>query len=443
MYLITNGKVITRDIDNPDFEDGGVAVDGNKIIEVGSDLDLKLKYPHAEIIDAEGNLIMPAFINTHTHIYSALARGLSINGYNPRNFYEVLNGMWWNIDRHLDLDGTRASAYATYIECIKNGVTTVFDHHASYGYIPGSLFEIAEVAKETGVRSCLCYEVSDRDGEMKCRQAIKENYDFIKYTTEEPDPMLKAMFGLHALFTLSDKTLEKCVETNNGMTGFHIHVSEGINDVQDTWEKYKKRPVERLRDMNILGPKTILGHCIHVNDEEMDIIKESRSMVVNNPQSNMGNAVGCSPVINLYNRGILVGLGTDAYTHDMLESMKTVLAIQRHNSKMPNTGWAEAVGMLFRNNPIMCGKYFDEPLGILKAGAAADVIIMEYKPYTPLSAENIDGHLIFGMNGHNCITTMANGKLLMRDRRLVDLDEEKINADIMETAKKLWKNING
>ena len=428
MYLITNGKVITRDIDNPYFEDGGVAVDGNKIIEVGSDLDLKLKYPHAEIIDAEGNLIMPAFINTHTHIYSALARGLSINGYNPRNFYEVLNGMWWNIDRHLDLDGTRASAYATYIECIKNGVTTVFDHHASYGYIPGSLFEIAEVAKETGVRSCLCYEVSDRDGEMKCRQAIKENYDFIKYTTEEPDPMLKAMFGLHALFTLSDKTLEKCVETNNGMTGFHIHVSEGINDVQDTWEKYKKRPVERLRDMNILGPKTILGHCIHVNDEEMDIIKESRSMVVNNPQSNMGNAVGCSPVINLYNRGILVGLGTDAYTHD---------------SKMPNTGWAEAVGMLFRNNPIMCGKYFDEPLGILKAGAAADVIIMEYKPYTPLSAENIDGHLIFGMNGHNCITTMANGKLLMRDRRLVDLDEEKINADIMETAKKLWKNING
>ena len=443
MYLITNGKVITRDIDNPYFEDGGVAVDGNKIIEVGSDLDLKLKYPHAEIIDAEGNLIMPAFINTHTHIYSALARGLSINGYNPRNFYEVLNGMWWNIDRHLDLDGTRASAYATYIECIKNGVTTVFDHHASYGYIPGSLFEIAEVAKETGVRSCLCYEVSDRDGEMKCRQAIKENYDFIKYTTEEPDPMLKAMFGLHALFTLSDKTLEKCVETNNGMTGFHIHVSEGINDVQDTWEKYKKRPVERLRDMNILGPKTILGHCIHVNDEEMDIIKESRSMVVNNPQSNMGNAVGCSPVINLYNRGILVGLGTDAYTHDMLESMKTVLAIQRHNSKMPNTGWAESVGMPFRNNPIMSGKYFDEPLGILKAGAAADVIIMEYKPYTPLSAENIDGHLIFGMNGHNCITTMANGKLLMRDRRLVDLDEEKINADIMETAKKLWKNING
>ena len=156
MYLITNGKVITRDSDNPYYEDGGVAVEGSKIVEVGDDLTLKLKYPNAEIIDAEGNVIMPAFINTHTHIYSALARGLSINGYNPRNFYEILEGMWWNIDRKLDLEGTRASAYATYIECIKNGVTTIFDHHASYGYIPASLFEIADVAKEMGIRSCLC-----------------------------------------------------------------------------------------------------------------------------------------------------------------------------------------------------------------------------------------------------------------------------------------------
>lgn len=443
MYLITNGKVITRDIKNPYFEDGGVAVEGNKIIEVGDDLSLKLKYPHAEIIDAEGNVIMPAFINTHTHIYSALARGLSINGYNPKNFYEILDGMWWNIDRKLDLDGTRASAYATYIECIKNGVTTIFDHHASYGCVPGSLFEIADVAKEMGIRSCLCYEVSDRDGEFKCNQAIKENYDFIKYTAEEPDSMLKAMFGMHALFTISEKTMDKCVEVNNGMTGFHIHVSEGTNDVEDTWEKYKKRPVERLRDAGILGPKTILGHCIHVNDTEMNIIKETGTMVVNNPESNMGNAVGCSPVLNLCGRGITVGLGTDAYTHDMLESLKAALAIQRHNAKMPNVGWAEATGMLFENNPKICSRYFDEPLGVLKEGAAADIIVMEYKPYTPFSSENIDGHMIFGMNGRHCLTTVANGKILMLNRQLVNIDEEKINADIKKTAEKLWKSING
>ena len=179
MYLITNGKVITRDSANPYYEDGGVVVEGNKIVEVGDDLTLKLKYPSAEIIDAEGNLIMPAFINTHTHIYSALARGLSINGYAPRNFYEVLDGMWWTIDRHLMMDGTRASATALYIDSIKQGVTTIFDHHASYGEIPGTLHTIAEESKRLGLRSCLCYEVSDRDGEEKCLQAIQENADFI------------------------------------------------------------------------------------------------------------------------------------------------------------------------------------------------------------------------------------------------------------------------
>jgi len=443
MYLITNGKVITRDSENPYFKDGGVAVEGNKIIEVGDDLTLKLKYPNAEIIDAEGNVIMPAFINAHTHIYSALARGLAVNGYNPTNFFEVLDGMWWNIDRKLSLDGTRASAYATYIECIKNGVTTIFDHHASYCEIPGSLFEIAEVAKELGVRSCLCYEVSDRDGDYKCKQGIKENYDFIKYTKDEPNGMIKAMFGMHAPFTLSDKTMEKCIEVNNGMTGYHIHVSEGLNDVQDTWEKYKKRPVERLRDLGILGPKTILGHCIHVNDNEMNIIKETNTMVVNNPESNMGNAVGCSPVINLYNRGILIGLGTDAYTHDMLESLKVALAIQRHNAKMPNVGWCEVTDMLFKNNALIGARYFDEPLGVLKAGAAADIIVMDYKPYTPFSDENVDGHILFGMNGRQCLTTVANGKVLMKNRELIGIDEEAINAKILKTAKDLWKKING
>lgn len=443
MYLITNGKVITRDSENPYFQDGGVAVKGNKIIEVGDDLTLKLKYPNAEIIDAEGNVIMPAFINAHTHIYSALARGLSVNGYIPTNFYEVLNGMWWNIDRKLTLDGTRASAYATYIECIKNGVTTIFDHHASYCEIPGSLFEIADVAKELGVRSCLCYEVSDRDGELKCKQGIKENYDFIKYTKDEPNNMLKAMFGMHAPFTLSDKTMEKCIEMNNSMTGYHIHVSEGPNDVQDTWEKYNKRPVERLRDLGILGPKTILGHCIHVNDNEMNIIKETDTMVVNNPESNMGNAVGCSPVLNLYNRGILIGLGTDAYTHDMLESLKVALAIQRHNAKMPNVGWCEVTDMLFKNNALIGARYFDEQLGVLKAGASADIVVMDYKPYTPFSDKNIDGHILFGMNGRQCLTTVANGRILMKNRELVGIDEEKINAKIMETSKDLWKKING
>ena len=332
MYLIANGKLITRDSAMPYLENGGVAVEGAKILEVGETAALKAKYPQAEFIDAKGMVIMPAFINAHSHIYSGLARGLSIKGHNPTNFFEVLDGMWWNIDRHLTLEDTRRSAYTTYIDSIKTGCTTVFDHHASYCEIEGSLFAIEEVAKELGVRTCLCYEVSDRDGEAKCDAAIQENADFIAHCEKEQDPMVKAMFGGHALFTISDKNFEEMVRANDGMTGFHIHVAEGMNDVYDSLRNYGCRPVNRLLYNGVLGEKTMLGHCIHISPAEMDILKETGTMVCHNPESNMGNAVGCSPVLQMYAKGILVGLGTDAYTHDMIESCKTVVGIQRHNA---------------------------------------------------------------------------------------------------------------
>lgn len=442
MYLIANGKLITRDSALPYLENGGVAVEGAKILEVGETAALKAKYPQAEFIDAKGMVIMPAFINAHSHIYSGLARGLSIKGHNPTNFFEVLDGMWWNIDRHLTLEDTRRSAYTTYIDSIKTGCTTVFDHHASYCEIEGSLFAIEEVAKELGVRTCLCYEVSDRDGEAKCDAAIQENADFIAHCEKEQDPMVKAMFGGHALFTISDRTFEKMVKANDGRTGFHIHVAEGMNDVYDSLQKYGTRSVNRLLNQGILGPKTLLGHCIHVNPAEMDIIKETGTMVVNNPESNMGNAVGCSPVLQMIHKGILVGMGTDAYTFDMLESLKVALIIQRHHACLPNVAWCEVTDMLFKNNREICAKYFPDPLGILKAGAAADVIVMDYKPFTPFSGDNIDGHMIFGMTGRQCETTMCNGRLLMKDRQLIGIDEEAVNARTLEVSKKLWGRLN-
>ena len=395
MLLVGNGKLITRDPALPYLEDGAVALDGEVVKEVGALADLKAKYPDAEFVDAKGGVIMPGLINVHTHIYSGLARGLAIEGNNPTNFLEVLEGMWWNIDRHLTLDGTRASAYATVLDCIRDGVTTIFDHHASFWW-----------------------------------------------AKEQDDDMIKAMFGGHALFTISDKTFEEMVKANDGMTGFHIHVAEGMNDVYDSLRNYGCRPVNRLLYNGILGEKTMLGHCIHVSPAELDIIKETNTMVCHNPESNMGNAVGCSPVLQMYGKGILIGLGTDAYTHDMLESLKVLLPMQRHNAALPNVGWCEATGMLFENNAKICSRYFKKPLGVLKSGAAADVIVMDYKPFTPFSAENIDGHMLFGMMGKNCRTTIINGKVLYKDREFVGIDEERINAWTMEQAKKLWGELN-
>ena len=442
MLIIGNGRLITRDAEHPYFEQGAVVCDGGTIVEVGPEAELRSKYPGAEYLDSHGGVIMPGLINAHTHIYSGLARGLSIKGNAPTNFLEVLEGTWWNIDRHLDMESTKASAYCTVVDSLKMGVTTIFDHHAGFGAIRGSLAAIAEVTQELGIRACLCYEVSDRDGEQKSIESIEENAEFIKWAKAENSEMIKAMFGGHALFTISDKTFERMVKANDGMTGFHIHVSEGMNDVYDSLQNYGRRPVQRLQDHGILGEKTILGHCIHVNTAEMDIIRETNTMVVNNPESNMGNAIGICPVLQLHKRGILLGMGTDAYTNDMLESLKVALCSQRSQNCLPNVGWCEVTDMLFRNNAKIGEKYFPATLGVLKAGAAADIIVMDYKPFTPFSDENIDGHMIFGMTGRQCQTTIANGKVLMQDRVLVGIDEEAENAHILEAAKKLWGDLN-
>ena len=443
MILLANGKVITRSADGAGYlPDGGVVTDGGKIVAVGTTAELKAQYPGAEFVDACGGVIMPGLINAHTHIYSALARGLSIAGNNPTNFYEVLDGTWWAIDRHLDLEATKASAQALVLDSIKQGVTTIFDHHASFCEIPGSLQKIAEVTKAFGMRASLCYEVSDRDGAEKALQSVQENKDFVDDCEKNPSDMLKAMFGGHALFTISDATFDRMAAANNGRVGYHIHVSEGMNDVYDSLQNYGRRPVQRLQDHGILGEKTILGHCIHVNTAEMDIIKATDTMCVNNPESNMGNAVGISPILQLCKKGILVGMGTDAYTNDMLESLKVALCSQRHNACAPNVGWCEVTDMLFQNNAKMAARAGFPTLGVLAPGAAADIIVMDYKPYTPFSDENIDGHMLFGMTGRQCQTTMINGKILYRDRQFVDIDEEAVNAHVMESSKRLWGALN-
>ena len=446
MLLVGNGRVITRDAANPYIEDGAVLIEGDSIVAVGKEADLKAQAVGASYVDAHGGVIMPGLVNCHTHIYSGLARGLAIKGCNPTNFLENLEQQWWKIDDNLTLDGTRASAYATILDSLRDGVTTIFDHHASFGEIPGSLFAIKDVAEELGIRSCLCYEVSDRRGTEKRDQSIKENADFARWAADarkDGNHMVAAMFGGHATFTLSDETMDMMAEANDGLTGFHIHVCEGMNDV---WDSRLNRggisPIERLLQHDLLGPDTMLAHCIHVTPAEMDMIKESGTWLVNNPESNMGNAVGCAPVLEFFRRGIPVCMGTDAYTHDMLESLKVFLIIQRHNAAMPNVGWCEAMTMLFENNAKMASKYFDRKLGVLEAGAAADVIVMDYKPFTPLSEENIDGHMLFGMMGKNCRTTIINGRVLYKDREFVGIDEDKINAWTMAESKKLWSTLN-
>ncbi len=443
MLVIGNGKLFTRNDEMPFVENGAVAIEGTKIAAVGETEAIKKQYGDAEFIDAKGGVIMPAFINTHEHIYSAMARGLSIKGYNPKGFLDILDGQWWTIDRHLTLEQTKYSAVETLISCIRNGVTTVFDHHASFGQIGGSLFTIADVAKELGVRACLCYEISDRDGMDKARESVMENAEFIRYALKDDTDMIAGMMGMHAQFTISDATMELAAANKPDEVGYHIHVAEGIEDLHDCLKKYGKRIVDRLMDFNILGEKTLLGHCIYINPHEMDLTKDTNTMVVHNPESNMGNACGCPPTMELVHRGILTGLGTDGYTHDMLESYKVANVLHKHHLCDANAAWGEVPKMLFENNAAIANRYFKTPLGVLKEGAAGDVIVVDYNPPTQLDASNINGHILFGMTGRDVVTTVANGRVLMKDREIKVIDVEEAMAKCREESAKLWHSING
>ncbi|MGL4736653.1 MAG: amidohydrolase family protein, partial [Cellulosilyticaceae bacterium] len=282
MLLVGNGTVITRDPVDPLQVDGCICIEDEVILEIGDTTTLRAKYPHAKWIDAQEGLIMPGLINTHNHIYSAFARGLSLDGPAPLNFLQVLEHMWWRIDRQLTLEDTTYSAYWTLLDGIKNGVTTVFDHHASYGGIEGSLFAIADVAEQLGLRTCLCYEVSDRDGNDKMRAAVKENVDFMNAYKHHPHH--RGMMGLHAAFTLCDDTLNYCAAQLPTDHGYHIHVAEGINDLHDSLRDHGKRIINRLHDFGILGKQTIAGHCIHINPEEMALLQATDTIVVHNPE---------------------------------------------------------------------------------------------------------------------------------------------------------------
>lgn len=447
MIIIGNGKLVTRDSKQVYRENNGILLENERILKIGPEKELLEQYPDATYLDAEGMMVMPGYINAHTHIYSAFARGLIMAGRPATNFLEILDRTWWHIDRNLTLQNTYYSALATYIECIKNGVTFVSDHHAGYGSIRESLFEIAKAAKQLSVRTCLSYEISDRDGTKKTDAAITENMEFAQYvkqmqaTGDQQSKMLHALIGLHASFTLSDETLEKCRNANVLDTGYHIHIAEGQYDAEHCMEHYGMTIVERLQKEKILGEKTLAGHCIHITKQDMDILKHTKTAVIHNPESNMSNAVGAPDVIALLEKDIVTGLGTDGYTNDMLESLKVANLLQKHRRGLPDKGMQEAVTMLFQNNASIVNHMLEDQLGILKEGALADIIFVKYCPYTPIQENNIDGHLMFGVTGTMTDTTIINGKIVMRHRELIEVDEEEILAKCKESAKELWKTL--
>lgn len=390
-------------------------------------------------IDATGCLVLPGFINAHTHFYSTFARGLT-RTVPASDFAGVLRNLWWRLDTALTLEDCHLSAVIALLDAVRHGTTTCIDHHASPLAVRGSLESVAQAVRLCGVRACLCYEVSDRDGEAVARAGLEENAEWIRSCAAHPGGPLQALFGLHASFTLSDATLAAAAESGHGLgAGFHIHAAEAESDQEATVRQHGLRVVERLHRFGILGPRTIAAHGVHLSGSEMRLLAETQTALVHNPQSNLNNAVGTADVVAMAAAGVRLGLGTDAMTANMLEELRVALWAQRGGRQNPSVGFPEVTAALFAGNPAIAGAIFGQTLGVLSEGAAADVVLMAYDPPTPLDDGNSLGHLLFGVSQGVVDTTIAAGRVLMEHRRLcLDLDEARVCARARERSAALW-----
>lgn len=452
--LIGSGTVVTLGAENRLIEQGAVLVRGSCIADVGADNELRQQYPDAQYVDAGGGLIMPGFLCAHTHFYGAFARGMAIPGEPPRNFLEILERLWWRLDKLLTLEDTRASAEMFLADAIRHGTTCVIDHHASPNAVDGSLDVIADAVEQAGMRACLAYEVSDRDGPAVIEAGIRENERFIRSLRSErrqqaEASMIAASYGLHASFTLSPATLERCAAGGAELgVGFHIHVAEDVSDENDSINRYGVRTVDRLEAARILGPRSIAAHCVHVNGGEIRRLAVTRSNSVHNPRSNMNNAVGRAPVEEMIRAGVNVGLGNDGFSMNMMQEMKAAYLMHKLALADPSAMPADLVlDIAFRRNAQIMNAVFSPfcpdfaPVGELSAGAAADLALLDYYPPTPMIAENFPWHLIFGIDAQHVNSTMVAGRWLMRNRELLALDEERIHAHTRELAEALWKRM--
>jgi len=436
--LITNGHLATLDDDNCFVENGSVYIEDNRIVAVG-EFDTN-PYSADRTIDAGGKLVMPGLINAHHHLYSTFARGFTPPGPQATNFDENLKSLWWKLDAALDTEDVYYSALLALMDSARAGCTTIIDHHASPSCCDGSLDQIEQAFRDVGLSGCLCYEVSDRN---KDGEGIEENERYIRKCRNSDDEQMTALFGLHASMTVGDKTLQRCVEITQELdAGFHVHVAEDAIDVKITRERHGQGIMDRFSEFGIPGPKTIFVHGTCLEAAELDVLQSTDSILVNNPESNMNNGLGVSPILDMLEHGVTVGVGTDGISSHLISQARAMYLHQRAEHRDPTLAFAEACEILLKNNASISNRLFAEPRGSLAAGQLADIVIHDYSPFTPLNADTFYGHLLFGLSFSRVQTTIARGRVVVDDGRLPNLDEDAIRARCTERARAIWARIN-
>ena len=441
--LITNARLITWGMPNQILDNQALYIVNGKIAEIGHTKELTEKYQHQEHLDARGQYVMPGNIDAHGHYYSAFACGISVPGDAPITLPTILQKLWWPFDKALTAEDVRYSVWNGVIDAIKHGTTILFDHHSSPNCIDGVLDLIADVVEEAGLRSVLCFEVTDRDGADRARAGIAENARFIQRCSHEQvaGGRIQASFGIHAPMTVSEETLAACRAAVPQNAGFHLHAAEHEYCQFRSMAMAGTRSIDRLKNHNILGEKTILAHAIHLDAKEVNLVAESKSWVSHQPRNNQNAADGVAEIESYLRAGVRACLGNDGLSNTMWREAEAAYFLQKiaHRDGRRLSG-DQLLQMAVYNNAALASTYFTGArLGVIEPGAFADLIFMDYHPATPMTVENLAGHFIFGFNESMITTTIVNGKVLMKDRALIGIDEEAIKAKSREIVPAFWK----
>lgn len=395
---------------------GALAITGGTVVTLDPPAaerrDVVLGTGPRRTLDASGCLVLPGLAIAHTHLYSALACGMPGPAEPPRSFREILEKVWWRLDAALDEKSLEASADLAFLDAALSGVTAVIDHHESPSFIDGSLDVLARASRSAGVKAALCYGATDRHGAEGARLGLAECERAIRAG-------LPAMVGLHAGFTVSDGTLASAADLAK-RTGswLHVHVAEDRCDAGS---------FERLERAGALGPNVILVHGVHLSVGERERVKNSGAWIVHNPRSNMQNAVGYADSRTL---GPRVALGTDGMDADLFAEAR--VAHLRAREAYGPEGGIDAVALLANSQRLADGALGERP---------GDWIVLDYEPPTPLSAENLAGHVLFGLGTRHVRDVVVNGEVVVRGRRSVRVDAARIRARAREEAARLWRRM--
>ena len=414
----------------PRIKKTNLRIDGQKIAAAGTSLR---PIRDEEVVDLDGALVLPGFVNAHTHLYSSLSRGMPAPARAPRNFTEILQKIWWKLDVALDEETIYYSALSGTIEAVKCGTTTLVDHHASPSAITGSLDLIKNALQQVGLRGVLCYEVTDRGGKQKRDEGLAENDRFIE--AHKSDGYFRGLVGAHAAFTLSDESLRLCgrLATHHD-AGVHIHVAEDRRDVKDAETKHQSTVIERLARHDLLTHKSILAHCVHLTPGEFKTLHAQKPWLVHNPRSNMNNRIGYAPV---HQFGKQAALGTDGFPSDMLEEARFAFLKQKDSGADQDLDVTD----LIVGGQRLISEVFGEWFGALAKGATADLLVMNYREPTPIKDDNLLSHYLFGLHASAVESVMVGGRWVMKNRKIAGVDEDEIFEKSRQLAQRLWRRM--